>query len=64
MSKTPVPMEMLDIDKSGYGQNYGYILYRTFIPKGGTLKFSKPVADRVQVSVATATDVFLSCAKV
>lgn len=49
VSKTPVPMEMLDIDKSGYGQNYGYILYRTFIPKGGTLKFSKPVADRVQV---------------
>lgn len=50
-SSTPVPMEMLDINKSGYGQNYGYILYRAYIPKAVTLKFSAPVQDRVQILV-------------
>lgn len=49
LSDLPVPMEMLDIH-DGYGQNFGFILYRAFIPKGGKkLKFSAPVQDRAQV---------------
>ena len=41
-------MEMLTL-ANGYGQNYGFILYRARISQGSTLKFSKPVQDRVQV---------------
>lgn len=41
-------MEMLDIG-DGFGQNYGFTLYRALIPAGQKLKFTMPAADRVQV---------------
>lgn len=47
----PVPMELLDIGNSGYGQNYGFILYRTHFLRGSQLKFSNPVQDRAQIFV-------------
>ena len=42
-------MELLNVGDSGYGQNYGFILYRTHFLKGSQLKFSNPVQDRAQV---------------
>ena len=47
--KSPVPMEMLSLS-DGQGQNYGFTLYRSSITKGSTLKFTKPIQDRVVVS--------------
>ncbi|KAL3887320.1 hypothetical protein ACJMK2_027262 [Sinanodonta woodiana] len=46
----PVSMEMLDIN-NGYGQNYGYILYRGYILHGRKLKFTTLPADRAQVII-------------
>ena len=45
---SPVYMEMLQL-KSGFGQSYGYIVYRKQIGKGNTLKLPGPVQDRAQV---------------
>jgi hypothetical protein len=41
-------MEMLDLH-NGYGQNFGFILYRAYIPKGKKLTFTVPAQDRAQV---------------
>ncbi|XP_060603109.1 beta-galactosidase-1-like protein 2 [Ruditapes philippinarum] len=41
-------MEMLDLH-NGYGQNFGFILYRAYVPKGKKLTFTVPAQDRAQV---------------
>jgi hypothetical protein len=38
-SEKPIHPEMLDIGPN-YGQNYGFTVYRTTIPKSKILKFS------------------------
>jgi hypothetical protein len=43
-----LPMEYLDINNHG-GQTYGFILYRTAIPKGRVIKFLHNIKDRASV---------------
>ena len=50
LSTKPVPMEMLDLG-DGYGQNYGFILYRALIQAGKKIKFTAPATDRAQVQI-------------
>lgn len=47
-SKKPLPMEMLNIH-DGYGQNFGFILYRAIVHKGKKVKFTAPIRDRAMV---------------
>ncbi|XP_060553818.1 beta-galactosidase-1-like protein 2 isoform X2 [Ruditapes philippinarum] len=50
-SDKAVPMEMLKL-KGGYGQNYGYILYRCTIPgNSSVLSFENQPADRAQIYI-------------
>ncbi|VDI38290.1 Hypothetical predicted protein [Mytilus galloprovincialis] len=49
-SSKPINMENLQIH-NGFGQNYGYILYRTKIGKGRTLRFEKQPTDRAQIFI-------------
>ena len=44
----PVTMENLKIH-NGFGQNFGYILYRATIGTGKILKFDQQPKDRAQV---------------
>lgn len=50
MADKPMTMEMLNIH-NGYGQNYGFILYRAYIRKGKRLSFTVPACDRAQIIV-------------
>ncbi|XP_033744592.1 beta-galactosidase-1-like protein 2 [Pecten maximus] len=47
---SPIPMEHLKIH-GGYGQNYGYIVYRTTLPAGKRLQFSSLPQDRAQIFI-------------
>ena len=45
------PMELLDMEdqRDGLGQNYGYIVYKKYVPKFSTLKIIGRMGDRLQV---------------
>jgi beta-galactosidase GanA len=49
-SKEPLQMEMLKIGKN-YGQSYGFILYRTTVPKFKNLRFAPGVDDRAIIMI-------------
>ncbi|KAL4229127.1 Beta-galactosidase-1-like protein 2 [Mactra antiquata] len=49
-SQHPLTMEQLEIN-NGYGQNYGFILYRTYMPRGKTIRFTSPAQDRAIIIV-------------
>ena len=40
LSKYPVSMENINVGPN-YGQNFGFTLYRTVMPKGRAIKFTK-----------------------
>jgi beta-galactosidase len=49
--ESPKPMELLDLGEN-YGQNFGYILYRTIVSeKFSTLKFESRIADRAIIAI-------------
>lgn len=49
--KKPLPMEYLKMMESreGYGQNYGYIVYRRTVPMFTKLEVKGTMKDRMQV---------------
>ncbi|XP_064611298.1 beta-galactosidase-1-like protein 2 [Liolophura sinensis] len=58
--KNVVTMEMLDINNGG-GQNFGYIVYRKELTKGGTLTIEGYVRDRAQIFVDGKETAVLDC---
>lgn len=44
----PVSVENLQLYED-CGQNHGFTLYRAYVPRGSTLKFTQPITDRAQV---------------
>lgn len=56
--KNPLPMEFLNMDeqRSGFGQNYGYIVYRKTVPKFTKLTVKGTIKDRLQLILDSNRD--------